>query len=362
MILGVAGFTPSRLTLARERRGLTQRQLSEAVGVSDRMIKAYESGENSPTHDRLSVISKVLEFPVGFFEKPPADALTLEAASFRALTRASATLRNRTVAAGTIAVEFHNYLADKFEMRKPNVPDLRNSTPERAAEGVRHMWGIGQQPISNVVNLLELHGVRVFSLSEDCDAIDAFSVWRNEVPFIFLNNRKTPERGIFDAAHELGHLTLHQHGSPQGRDAEREADAFASCFLMPESGIRASAPRVPTIANIAAIKKTWKASAAAIGYRLHDLGLISEWHYKQFNIELSRRGRQNEPAPLARETSMVLRKALDELAKEGCGLRDIAKELDLPLSELQSLSFGMHVVDGGRAGSGPRRGTLRPVQ
>ena len=362
MIVGVAGFTPSRLTLARERRGLTQRELSDAVGVSDRMIKAYESGEKSPTRETLSVISTVLEFPCGFFEKPAADTLTLEAASFRALTRASATLRNRTVAAGTIAMEFHNYLAEKFEMRKPNVPDLRNCTPERAAESVRHMWGIGQQPIPNVVNLLELYGVRVFSLSEDCDAIDAFSVWRNGIPFIFLNNRKTPERGIFDAAHELGHLTLHQHGSPQGRDAEREADVFASCFIMPESAIRASVPRLPTIANIAAMKKTWRASVAAIGYRLHELGLMSDWHYKHFNIELSRRGRQNEPAPLARETSMILRKALDELAKEGCGLRDIAKELHLPLSELQSLCFGMHAIEGGGGGGSGRRGMLRAVK
>jgi Zn-dependent peptidase ImmA (M78 family)/DNA-binding XRE family transcriptional regulator len=362
MIVGVASFTRSRLTLARERRGLTQRELSDAAGVSDRMIKAYESGDKNPTPETLATISNVLGFPLAFFEKPPPDNLTLEAASFRALTKASATLRNRTVAAGTIAMEFHNYLADKFEMRTPNIPDLRNCTPERAAESVRHMWGVGQQPIPNVVNLLELHGARVFSLSEDCDAIDAFSVWRNGIPFVFLNNRKTPERGIFDAAHELGHLTLHRHGSPQGRDAEKEADAFAACFIMPESGIRASAPSFPTISTIAAMKKTWRASVAALGHRLHELGLMSTWHYKHFNIELTRRGRQNEPNPLARETSMVLRKALATLAEDGYGIRDIARELALPVSELQSLSFGMHAIEGGHATSGARRGSLRPVR
>lgn len=47
------------------------------------------------------------------------------------------------------------------------------------------------------------------------------------------------ERWIFKAAHELGHLLLHppdyeQDVSEPSRDAEREADAFASEFLMPE--------------------------------------------------------------------------------------------------------------------------------
>jgi Zn-dependent peptidase ImmA (M78 family) len=325
------------------------------------MIRAYESGEKNPTPETLATIANILMFPLSFFERPPVDSLSLDAASFRALSKASAALRARTVAAGTIALEFYTYLCRHFQMPEPKVPDLRNYTPERAAECVRHMWGIGQQPIPNVVHMLEKHGVRVFSLSEDCDAIDAFSTWRNGVPFVFLNNRKTPERGIFDAAHELGHLILHQHGTPQGRDAEREADSFAAAFLLPESAIRASAPRMPTVATVAAMKRTWRASVAAIGYRLHELGLMSDWHYKHFNIELSRRGRQNEPSPLARETSAIIRKALAELAEEGCGLRDIAAELHLPVSELQALSFGMHVVEGGRSGSGPRRGNLRAI-
>ncbi len=34
------------------------------------------------------------------------------------------------------------------------------------------------------------------------------------------------------------------------------------------------------------------------GYRMHELGLMSAWHYKHFSIELSRRGRSNEPEPL----------------------------------------------------------------
>lgn len=46
-------FTPSRLTLARERRGNTKRELAEALGVSDRIVSAWEAAEKEPGLDTL---------------------------------------------------------------------------------------------------------------------------------------------------------------------------------------------------------------------------------------------------------------------------------------------------------------------
>lgn len=344
---GVSTFTPSRLVLARERRGTTQRELSEAVGVHVRSIKGYELGDFPPSRDVLDRIAECLGFPAAFFEAAPVEAISMAAASFRALTRASAGRRNRAVAAGTIALDFHAYLSERFDLPKPNVPDLRHATPENAAEYVRRAWGLGQKPIPHMVHLLERQGVRVFSLSEDCVVIDAFATWRDGVPFVFLNTQKTPERSVFDAAHELGHLVLHQHGVPQGQKAEQEADTFASHLLMPEHAIRASAPRHATVATIAGMKKSWRVSVAALGYRLHALGLMSEWQYRHFNIELASRGRANEPSPLSREKSAILSKTLAALAEEGVTLRDVARELCVPVAELRALTFGMHIVEGG---------------
>ncbi|MGH7434836.1 MAG: ImmA/IrrE family metallo-endopeptidase [Polyangiaceae bacterium] len=374
---GVEKFTPSRLVLARERRGTTQRDLSASVGVSDRMIKSYESGQYRPAEQTVQDLARVLNFPISFFKAPPLDPLDVEAASFRSMVKATGTLRRRTLAAGTFALELHRFLDERFDLPAPDLPDLRSHSaatkasatarkyqgPERAAEALRHMWGLGQRPIQNVIHLLEARGVRVFSLSEDCDEIDAFSVWRGGVPFIFLNTRKTAERSIFDAAHELGHLVLHRHGSPQGQEAENEADAFAAGFLLPEAAMRAAAPRMPTIAAIATMKAKWHASVAAIGFRLHELELMSDWHYRHFNIELSRRGREKEPEPLPRETSAVLRKAFAELAEEGVDLREIAKDLCLPVAEVRAITFGLGLVDGGKAtGSSAPRGSLRLVR
>ena len=55
-----------------------------------------------------------------------------------------------------------------------------------------------------MLHVLEAKGVRVFSLAENTRNVDAFSSWREERPFVFLNMQKTAERSRFDAAHELG--------------------------------------------------------------------------------------------------------------------------------------------------------------
>lgn len=359
---GVESFEPSRLVLARDRVGLTQLRLGELVGVSPRAIKGYESGDISPSRQTLSTVARVLGYPESFFEAPPVEAIPLEAASFRALSKASARIRNQAVVSGTFAVSvLYPFLSEHFELPAPDVPDLREETPAGAAEALRQHWGLGQRPIGHVISLLESRGVRVFSLSEDCDAIDAFSLWRDGTPFIFLNTRKTAERSMFDAAHELGHLVLHRHGIPQGQDAETQADKFASSFLLPESAIRADAPSGVTVVAVSAMKTRWRASVAALGRRLHDLGLMTDYNYTRFNKELSRRGRRNEPAPLPRETSVVLTKALAALAEDGLDIKAIARNLHLPVRELRALTFGLQALEGGHNSKGERAPKLRLV-
>jgi Zn-dependent peptidase ImmA (M78 family) len=103
-----------------------------------------------------------------------------------------------------------------------------------------------------MIHLLESKGARVFSLAENSLKVNAFSVWRREKPFVFLNAMKSAENSRFDAAHELAHLTLHQDGSTTGREAEDQANRFASSFLMPEGDILAHLPYVRSLDQIIA--------------------------------------------------------------------------------------------------------------
>jgi Zn-dependent peptidase ImmA (M78 family) len=179
-------------------------------------------------------------------------------------------------------------------------------------------------------------------LAIDAKEVDAFSLWWNGTPFVFLNTLKSAEHSRFDAAHELGHLIMHRHGQPHGLEAEKEANAFASAFLMPAKSVLATRLRFPTLDLLIKTKKNWAVSVAALNYRLHSLGLTTEWTNRNLCIQLSQAGyRTNEPNSIARETSLLLEKVFEALRADGIGKSDIARDLRLTNYELDELTYGL---------------------
>jgi Zn-dependent peptidase ImmA (M78 family)/DNA-binding XRE family transcriptional regulator len=335
-------FTPSRLSLARRRRGLTKKGLAVAIGVTPHTVLRYESGEIIPSDDVVVKIATALQFPVGFFDGADLDELNEEAASFRSMSAMTARERDAALAAASFAFLFGDWIDERFELPPPDLLDLSGERPEVAARSLRQLWGLGERPIKNVVHLLEAKGVRVFALAENTRTVDAFSAWRREKPYVFLNLMKTAERGRLDACHELGHLVLHKHGGPQGRKAEDEANSFASSFLMPSADVVAIAPRVYTLNQVVQLKRRWGVSALAFIYRLKALGIISDWQYRMFNIQGTERGfREREENGIDRETSMVWQKVLTALWTDKLNRDRIAGELCLPPSEVDNLLFSL---------------------
>jgi Zn-dependent peptidase ImmA (M78 family) len=339
-------FTPSRLSLARRRRGMTLVALSRAIGnaVKPRTLSAYERGDNVPTEDTLERLALALNFPRSFFDAPELADASVDGVSFRALTRMTAAQRDRSIAAGTFIIDVNNWITQRLNLPELDVPEILPAVmdPETAAKSVRASWGLGEHPIPNMVHLLEAHGIRVYSLCEDCEEVDAFSFWQDGTPFVCLNTNKTAEHSRFDSAHELGHLVMHRYGGkPSGRAEEHEANRFASAFLMPEADIRASGPSFPSFDALVESKKRWNVSVAALNYRLFKLDLISEWHYRELCIDVSRYGRKREPDPSPREHSLVLAKAFRLLREDGIARRDVAAQLNIHVEDLEALIFGL---------------------
>jgi len=351
-------FNPSRLAVARKRRGLTKIEFAKRMGVSLRAFKGYELGEYPPSDDAVQQISSVSGFPVDFFFGDVLDEPLSDTASFRSMSRMKASQRAMALSQGTIALHLNRWLEERFELPAADLPDLRGEdSPEAAAEALRHHWGIGESPVSNMVHLLESKGVRIFSIAIDAREVDAFSMWKEEIPFIFLNSKKSSERSRYDAAHELGHLVFHRHGGPRGKDAEQEANAFASAFLMPRASILSIAPRFPTLATLVKLKSVWKTSVAALCHRLHSVNMLTDWQYRLLYIQISKsRFRTQEPNSIPRETSLVLPKIFEALRSEGISRAKVARELAIPEDELECLMFGltMAAIKGGGKGTSSR--------
>lgn len=350
----VAVFNSQRLTLARKRRKLTARALAIAIGVSPVTISRLENGANEPEGDTVDALCRALDFPREFFFAEDVEELPAQAASFRSLSSMSAKERDSALSAGVIAYLFHDWIAERFNLPDGNVPEVHgDAQPEAAARIVRSQWGLGEQPISSMVKLLESKGVGVFSLCEDTKNVDAFSCWRGERPFVFLNTFKSTERSRFDAAHELGHLVMHRHGAPQdSRQAESEADKFASAFLMPADDVASRIRYVPDLHSLINYKRRWGVSVAALNYRLHKLGIVSEWQNRSLNVELSSRGyRRQEPEGLPPETSALWPQIFTELWRERVTRDHIAAHLHVPPSEidmiLRHLPVAMRNIAGG---------------
>ncbi|WP_374452783.1 helix-turn-helix domain-containing protein [Phenylobacterium sp.] len=359
-------FNPARLSLARRRQKLTKKALADIVGCDVKTLIRYESAEAVPPDDSVEALADALGFPASFFEGSDIDEPTVEAASFRSLSSMPARERDGALAAGALAFLLNDWLEARFDLPEAQVPEFKEPvSPEAAAAAVRTAWGLGERPVRNMVHLLEAHGVRVFSLAENTKAVDAFSMWRRDRPFVFLNTFKTPERSRFDAAHELGHLVMHRHGAPQGRGAEDEANQFASAFLMPPSDVKARHPRVRSLNEIIQGKTRWGVSVAALNYRLHRLGATTDWQYRQFCIQIAQRFQTSEPNGRDREISAVLEKVFEDLRGQRITKVQIANDLALPVSEIDDLVFrlsNMQSIEGGSQSPGRSRAKLTVVE
>lgn len=346
-MVDVKNINPSRLRFARKRRGITIKKLSEMLGLTTRSLSAYENGQTCPKNLSLSLLSEALKFPKDFFFMDDIEPLTVNSVSFRSFARMSATVRDSALHASHIAIEFTHWIDKKFDTPNVSLHNCNTYEPEAAAEVLRNEWSLGERPISNMVHLLESKGIKVFSLIENTNDMDAYSFWMDGTPFVFLNTKKSVERGRFDAAHELGHLVLHAHGEARGKEIEAEANRFASAFLMPWKSIVAQTVNYPVLESIIVLKSYWLVSAAAMVRRLRDVKLLTEWQYRSLTIELSKRGfLRDEPKPIKRrETSKLLPMLFNSLSDEAITKHDVAKELGYYAQDIDAFMFNLTITE-----------------
>jgi Zn-dependent peptidase ImmA (M78 family)/DNA-binding XRE family transcriptional regulator len=363
--------THSRISIARHRRAMSKKGLADLIGVSPNTVLRYEAGEIAPSDETLEKLARCLQFPKCFFDGPEFDEPRRDNASFRGMASKSARIMDAALASGTIAFMLDDWIAKSYSRPEPDLLDLLHQDTQTAAMLLRQHWCLGDKPIANMVHLLEAKGVRVFSLAENTKEVDAFSLWRDDTPYVFLNRFKSSERSRYDAAHELAHLCLHKHGGANtdllSNHLEKEANAFAGAFLMPESDVRSIYRRPAySVDDLAEYKKRWRVSVSAFNYRLRELAMISDGKCTSNYVEMSRRGwLKTEPHGIAREQSSVLQDIINDLLSVGITKTKIAADLMVPPAEIEALLFGlanMTTIDGAGIPTPRRNAGLRLVK
>lgn len=320
-------------------------ELAKALGVTPRTLQKYES-EGAP-FERAIALAEAVGVESEFFLLPANEGLSTGQGFFRSLRRATAAQRNSARAAAAIGTEVYKFITDRFKLPAPNIPEIDRLSPAQAAATLRATWGRGTGPLPNLIQLAESNGVRVLSLPSKAKAVDAFSFIRDDEAYIFLSTVKTPERSRFDIAHELGHLVMHTRTVPSGstdtlasQELEKQADEFAAEFLMPAEAILPRTGTEPAVPEIMELKASFKVSAMAMTKRLHEIGKVSEWAYRQNCVELAKRGfRSGEPDGITRERSRVFDTVFPALREKRNMHDEVAEHLGITLDLLHQLTF-----------------------
>jgi Zn-dependent peptidase ImmA (M78 family)/DNA-binding XRE family transcriptional regulator len=339
-------FSGERLRQARELLSLTQTDLAKLVGRSQAAIANIEAGLLEPSAEVAESIANRTRFPLTFFSDRPSFHFPTEALMFRA--RASAT-RRETVAACRHA-EVSLELIELLEVSVTQIPlklQKSSQTPEVAAQHVRHLFGISsEQPLSNLIDLVERIGVRALALPIELPKIDAFSTWltaASKRPIIAVCRNKPGDRVRFSLAHELGHLVLHGDLERLQPDDHQEADRFAAELLMPGSAMRKEIEIPVTLSRIAPLKLRWGVSVQALIRRAYDLSIIANRQYRYLFEQLSARGwRTNEPSNLAlpQERPRALRKMAEIVYGDPIDYDRFSSDSRLSVSYLKDLMSG----------------------
>jgi len=343
---------PRRITAARERLGLTQRELAERIEKTPSAVSQFEQGTISPDLDTIVRLSLALGVPTTYFtsRRFAGTVIDFDACHFRSSRSASQKDRRRSIRLGEQFLELAVLLSEKgvqfpdeqltsFGGRPKRPSELEVDAIEQVASSLRKHWGMGYGPIPNMTKLLESKGVFVLPIADAFHQVDAYSSWPATRPTVMLSFYKSASRARFDAAHELGHLVMHEDTFPADNSVEAQADRFASAFLAPREGFLAECPKQWSLAAFKRLKARWRMSIQALVRRAYDLGQLSRHSYSRAFRDLSKRGmRTDEGAETEwpHEYPTLLNQAL-WLLKDQVSIASLADELDLPSVEMKRL-------------------------
>lgn len=296
-----------RLKLARSAAGLSLRGLEERIGnrVTAQAIGKYERDESMPSSGVLIALADALSVPVDYLVGD--QEMALEGVEFR--KRSLTSKREEMQVEAKVLHLLERYLMveeflglpslDWDKPREAPYPIVSDpSEADRAAHSLRLHWGLGLDPIPNLVELLEERGIKVLSCA--LGNIDGLMTrvrraGKSVVPVLVVNESHWGERQRLTMAHELGHMVLEVDPKV---DDETAAFRFAGAFLMPAEVLWAAMGKHRTSigwGELFALKELFGVSVQALTYRCKDLGIFGRPLFQRLFHEFSRLGWRKPP-------------------------------------------------------------------
>lgn len=351
---------PERIKEAREARGLSAEDLADEIGVSRQAVAQYETGQTSPSADAMRGIVRVTGQSLSFFTTLPHRPSDPKSPFFRSLKRMQSHHRRRIYRRLQWTGDIISLLERYLDLPAVNLPDVPFCTEtatdgdiEVAAEALRDHWGLGRGPVRNLAETVEANGILLVRDAVRCPDMDAVSCWIGGRAIVLLSAEvSSGPRDLFNLSHELAHLLLHagEEVSSENLDRlERQANKFASAFLLPQSSFSREVLGT-SLGYFLTLKERWGVSISAMAMRCKALGIFSENQTSYLFRQMNAQGiRKSEPLDGAFPVSQphVLPEGVSMLLNHGvCSPTDVEEALGLNLSDVEQLcSLGPSTLD-----------------
>lgn len=337
-----------RLSAARKMAGLSLQQLADQIqGIGTKQaLSKYEKGKAYPNSQVLIQLSQVLKVPVDFFFMEPEVQVELAGVEFRKRSRLGKTREAAIViqAAEMLGryLELERLLQAEMLPLPFDYPHLVSSAVEasQAADALRSQWQLGQDPIPDVVMMLEAHGYKVIEMDAP-DTFDGLKAQTGQQRLIAVNQHFDPCRRRFTALHELAHHLLVFPPEMPEKEMERLCHTFAGAVLFPDAQVReAMHPQRFHfyLQEMVILKEYWGISIAAMFARAKTLGIINDYTYAKLNQTYRARGyHRGEPGNCLREERprRFWRLVLQGLAEEHLSFNQAAALTNLTVGALR---------------------------
>jgi len=315
-----------RLKSARVLAGLSLRDLAQRVGVSAQAISKYERGLDMPGSAIVIRLAQALGVRVEYLLRPP--SVSLSAPSFRC--RAALSQKQQAAVQAQVKDWLERYLTIESILGEAQIfqqPAISRRVEsledtERVAQALRGEWKLGLDPIPNLTETLEAHGIKV-GFVQGCDDFDALTFMANEaIPVIVIKAGIPGDRQRMNLAHELGHLLLEMPDDWTPKQAEAAAFRFAGAFLAPEPSARqelGDRRQTLDLYELRLLKHKYGMSMQAWIYRAKDLGILPRTAAENLFRQFRTRGwhRQEPGAPCPPETTDRLERLILRALSEG---------------------------------------------
>lgn len=289
-----SGVLAQNVKRLRVTRGISQQALADASGISLPAIKNIELAKGEARMSTIQKIAKALDSKIQDLFIP---VRGLQVVRFRSARK----MQNRENVLIDVErwLDNYNYLETILEEKttfrlKEFAGELGGRSIIELANSVRNEFRLKKnEPIHDICGLLESAGVKILLLPTYSDSFFGLSVGEKDGgPAVIVNVRERipVERRIFTAAHELGHLLMHQgaydvSSTGESQEEEHQADLFATHFLMPDEGFLGEwkdASGLHWVDRVLKVKRIYRVSYKTVLYRLIELKLTDALIWGKF--------------------------------------------------------------------------------